>query len=137
MDDNLFRIRYIKETMKTQHWCCVYQKKYAPTILYQPHTPLLARHPCVMSMYHMIRKMYYFPIMLPLIKQSVASCYECQSMKDRQPTPKVYYPRIPLDARVMARILIDVKAMPKSVIGYNCILVSVCEYTNWVKQYHL
>ena len=97
------------------------------------HTPLLAGHPCVMSMYHMVRKKYYFPTMLPLIKQFVASCYECQSMKGKEPTPKVYYPRIPLDTRVMARISMDIKVMPKSVLGYNCILVCVCEYTNWVK----
>ena len=40
--------------------------------------------------------------MLPLIKQFVASCFECQSMKESQPIPKVHYPRIPLDTRLMA-----------------------------------
>ena len=85
-----------------------------------------------MSMYHMVRKKYYFP-MLPLIKQFVASCYECQIMKGKEPTPKIYYSRIPLDTRVMARISMDIKVMPKSVLGYNCILVCVCEYTSWVK----
>ena len=71
--------------------------------------------------------------MLPLIKQFVASCYECQSMKCKEHTPKIYYSRIPLDTRVMARISMDIKVMPKSILGYNCILVCVCEYTNWVK----
>ena len=33
----------------------------------------------------------------------------------------------------MARISMDIKVMPKSILGYNCILVCVCEYTNWVK----
>ena len=54
-------------------------------------------------------------------------------MKGKEPTPKVYYLRIPLDTRVMARISMDIKVMPKSILGYNCILVCVCEYTNWVK----
>ena len=75
----------------------------------------------------------YFPTMLPLIKQFVANCYECQSMKEKQPTPKVYYLRIPLDTRLMARVSMDIKEMPKSILGYTCILVCVCEYTNWVK----
>ena len=101
-------------------------EKYIPTILYQYHTPLLTGHPCVMTMYHMVRKKYYFPTMLPLIKQFVASCYECQSMKEKQPTPKVYYPRIPLDTRLMARVSMDIKEMPKSILGYTCILVCVC-----------
>ena len=87
----------------------------------------------VMTMYQMVRKSYYFPTMLPLINQFVASCYECQSMKEKQPTPKVYYPRIPLDTRLMARVSMDIKEMPKSILGYTCILVCVCEYTNWVK----
>ena len=71
--------------------------------------------------------------MLSLIKQFVASCYECQSMKVKQPTPKVYYPRIPLDTSLMARVLMDIKEMPKSILAYTCILVCACEYTNWVK----
>ena len=54
-------------------------------------------------------------------------------MKENQPIPKVHYPRIPLDARLMARVSMDIKEMPKSILGYNCILVCVCEYTNWIK----
>ena len=54
-------------------------------------------------------------------------------MKEKQPTPKVYYPRIPLDTRLMARVSTDIKEMPKSILGYTCILVYVCKYTNWVK----
>ena len=55
-------------------------------------------------------------------------------MKEKQPTPKVYYPRIPLDTRLMARVSMDIKEMPKSIMGYNYILVCICEYTNWVES---
>ena len=65
----------------------------------------------MMTMYQMVRKNCYFPTMLPLIKQFVASCYECQSMKKKQPTPKVYYSRIPLDTRLVARVSMDIKEM--------------------------
>ena len=134
MDDILFKIRYVKEQKGKPTLVLCVPEKYIPVILYQYHTPLLAGHPCVMTMYHMVRKKYYFPTMLPLIKQFVASCYECQSMKEKQPTPKVYYPRIPLDTRMMAKVSMDIKEMPKSILGYTCILVCVCvcvcEYTN-------
>ena len=133
MDDILFKIRYVKEQQGKPTLVLCVPEKYIPKILYQYHTPLLAGHPCVMTMYCMVRKKYYFPTMLPLIKQFVASCYECQSMKEKQPTPKVYYPRIPLDTRLMARVSMDIKEMPKSILGYTCILVCVCEYTNWIK----
>ena len=43
--------------------------------------------------------------------------------------PKVHYPRIPLDTRLMARVSMDIKEMPKSILGYNCILVCVCVNT--------
>ena len=48
--------------------------------------------------------------MLPLIKQFVASCYECQSMKESQPMPKVHYPRIPLDTLEQAIVHIPRKS---------------------------
>ena len=133
MDDILFKIRYVKEHKGKPTLVLCVPEKFIPNILYQYHTPLLAGHPCVMTVYQMVRKNYYFSTMLPLIKQFVASCHECQSMKEKQPTPKVYYPRIPLDTRLMARVSMDIKEMPKSILGYTCILVCVCEYTNRVK----
>ena len=133
MDGILFKIRYVKEYKGRPTLVLCVPEKYIPTILYQYHTPLLAGHPSVITMYQMVRKKYYFPTMISLIRQFVASCYECQSMKEKEPTPKVYYPRIPLDTRLMARVSMDIKEMPKSKLGYTCILVCVCEYTNWVK----
>ena len=68
MDDILFKIRYVKEQKGKPTLVLCIPEKYVPIILYQYHTPLLAGHPCVMTMYHMVRKKYYFPTMLPLIK---------------------------------------------------------------------
>ena len=116
MDGILFKIRYVKEHKGKPTLVLCVPEKYIPIILYQYHTPLLAGHPCVMTMYQMVRKNYYFSTMLPLINQFVASCYECQSMKEKQPTPKVYYPRIPLDTRLMARMSMDIKELPKSML---------------------
>ena len=86
MDGILFKIRYVKEHRGKPTLVLCIPEKYIPIILYQYHTPLLAGHPGVITMYQMIRKNYYFPTMLPLINQFVASCYECQSMKEKQPT---------------------------------------------------
>ena len=33
----------------------------------------------------------------------------------------------------MARVSVDIKEMPKSIDGYTCILVCICDYTNWIK----
>ena len=77
MDDILLKIRYVKEHKGKPTLALCVPEKYIPIILYQYHTPLLAGHPCVMTMYHMVRKKYYFPTILALIKQFVASHYEC------------------------------------------------------------
>ena len=116
IDGILFKIRYVKEYKGKPTLVLCVPEKYIPTFC----TSTI--HPCVMTMYQMVRKNYYFPTMLPMIKHFVASCYECQGMKEKQPTPKVYYSRIPLDTRLMARVSMDIKEMPKSILGYTCIL---------------
>ena len=67
MDGILFKIRYVKEHKGKLTLVLCVPEKYIPIILYQYLTPLLAGHPCVMTMYQMVRKNYYFPTMLPLI----------------------------------------------------------------------
>ena len=74
MDDILFKIRYVKEQEGKPTLVLCVPEKFIPIILYQYHTPLLTGHPGIMTMYHVVRKKYYFPTMMPLIKQFVASC---------------------------------------------------------------
>ena len=70
MDGILFNIRYVKEHKGKPTLVLCVPEKYIPIILCQYHVPLLAGRPCVMTMYQMVRKHYYFPTMLPLIKQN-------------------------------------------------------------------
>ena len=56
MDDILFKIRYVKEQKGKPTLVLCVPEKYIPIILYQYHTPLLAGHPGVMTIYHMVRK---------------------------------------------------------------------------------
>ena len=72
MDDILFKIRYVKEQKGKPTLVLCVPEKYIPIILYQYHAPLLAGHPGIVTMYHMVRKKYYFPAMMPLIKQFVS-----------------------------------------------------------------
>ena len=56
MDDILFKIRYVKEQQDKPTLVLCVSEKYIPKFLYHFHTPLLAGYPCVMTMYHMVRK---------------------------------------------------------------------------------
>ena len=129
----LFKLRYDREDRGRPSMVLCVPEKYIPTILYQHHTPVLAGHPGVLKLYETIKKKYYFPGMFNVIRQYVVSCLECQSMKNKEGTPSMHYPRIPVDMRLMAKISLDIKEMPESIFGYNNILVCVCEETNWVK----
>ena len=71
IDDILFKIRYVKEQKGKPTLVLCVAEKYIPIILHQYHTPLFAGHPGVMTMCHMVRKKYYIPTMLLLIKQVV------------------------------------------------------------------
>ena len=130
MNGVLFRIRYEKHNEGKPSLALCIPEKYIPTILYQYHSPLLAGHPGTVKLYETLRKKYYFPAMFTIVRQYVASCLECQSMKPRTETPRMHFPRIPLDTRVMARMSLDVKSMPYSALGFRHILVCTCEYTN-------
>ena len=129
----LFRIKYDRAEKGNLSLVLCVPEKYVPTILYQYHTPILAGHPEILKLYETIRRKYYFPNMFIVIRQYVISCLECQSMKNKEGSPSIHYPRIPLDTRPLARISLDIKEMPPSIFGFKNILVCVCEQTNWVK----
>ena len=71
--------------------------------------------------------------MFNLVREFVECCLECQSMKRKSNGPRIHYPRIPLDTRTMARMSMDIKAMPVSELVIKNILICVCEFTNWIK----
>ena len=129
----LFRLRYDRVDKGIPSLVLCIPEKYVPMILYQHHSPILAGHPGVLKLYTTIRKKYYFPGMFTLVRQYVTSCLECQSMKNKEGSPQIHYPRVPLDTRPMGRISMDIKDMPLSIFGYKHILVCVCEQTNWVR----
>ena len=104
MNRILFRNRYEKQDGGKPSLALCVPEKYIPTISYQYHSPLLAGHPGVVKLYETLRRKYYFPAMFTVVRQYVASCMECQSMKPKEETSKVHYSRIPLDTRVMARM---------------------------------
>ena len=129
----LFKIRYDKADKGQPSLVLCVPEKYIPTALYQYHTSLLAGHPGVIKLYDTIKQMYYFLGMFNLVREFVECCLECQSMKSKTDGPRIQYARIPLDTRTMARISMDITEMPKSELGFRCILVCVCEFTNWMK----
>ena len=132
MEGVLFKIRYDRFDKGEPSLTLCVPEKYIPVILHQYHKTVLAGHPGVNKLYETIRKKYYFPGMYTIIRQYVISCMECQSMKEKERSVAIHYPRIPLDSRPMSRFSMDVKHMPNSTLGFTKILVCTCETTNWI-----
>ena len=132
MEGVLFKLRYEGKQQNSVSLVLCVPEKYIPIILHQYHDSILAGHPGVSKLYATLRQKYYFPGMYTIVRQYVISCLECQSMKEKENTVHIHYPRIPLDYRPMARFSMDVKHMPGSKMGFNKILVCTCEATNWV-----
>ena len=128
IEDVLFKVKYEKDPIAV---LCI-PERYIPVLLYQYHDEILAGHPGVQKLMATISKKYYFPKMSNIIRDYVISCLECQSMKRKEEGMSIHYPRIPLDFRPMSRISMDVKHMPPSDLGFNKILVCVCEFSNWI-----
>ena len=129
----LFKIKYDNTNTEQSSLVLCIPEKYIPKVLYQYHSPLLAGHPGVIKLYDTMKQKYYFPGMFSLVREFVVSCLECQSMKSKPDGPRIQYARIPLGTRTMARMSMDIKEMPESELGFRCILVCVCEFTNWMK----
>ena len=110
----LFKIRYDREDKEEPSLVLCISKKYVPTVLYQYHTPLLAEHPGVVTLYETIKQKYHFPGMFNLVREFVECCLECQSMKRKTDVPRIHFPRISLDTRTMARMCMDIKVMAES-----------------------
>ena len=79
MDDILFKIRYVKENHGKPTLVSMCSRKVcAYNFVSTPYTFIGRTSHVSCQCITWLGKKYYFPTMLPLIKQFVASCYECQ-----------------------------------------------------------
>ena len=131
IDGILFKHHY-NTTLDKENWVLCIPEKYIPTVLHEYHNTILAGHPGITNLYHKVREEYFFPNMYEICKQYVASCFDCQSRKNKQKGLNIHYPRIPLDYKPMSTISMDVKHMPQSTLGFHHILLCTCERTNYV-----
>jgi hypothetical protein len=133
MEGLLFKILHSKGGAYPPSLCLCIPERYVPMILYQYHDHILAGHQGVTKMFSTISEKYVFPPnMYATISTYVNCCFECMSRRPKGKDRAVYYPRIPLDYRPMARISADVKDMPLNSQGFHYILLCTCEVSNYV-----
>ena len=132
IDTILFRIKIPKAKNLEPSLLLVIPETYVPTILYQYCDSLLAGHQGVTRMYLTLNKKFYANNLFNFIRKYVQSCHTCHTRSAKEPGYKAYHTRVPYDFRPMSRISADIKWMPLSNQGFNYILFTTCEISNYV-----
>ena len=107
-------------------------EKYVPIILFKYHDFILAMHQGITRTYRTIQAHYFFPRMEQYVRAYINTCPVCQQRKSpKDDLPKATHVRIPVTAAPFERMAMDVKDMPLAADGSTCMLVCVCEFTNY------
>ena len=110
----------------------VIPETYVPTALYKYHDSMLAGHQGVTRMYLTLKEKFYAKNLFNFIRKYVQSYHTCHTRSAEEPGYKSYHTRIPYHFRLMSKISADIKLMPLSNQGFNYILFTTCEISNYV-----
>ena len=132
--DVLFRIKVPNVKSLEPSLLLVIPETYVPTILYQYHDSLLARHQVVTRMYLTLIEKLYTNNLFNSIRKYVQSCHTCYRRSAKDPGYKAYHKRIPYDFRPMSKLSADIKWMPLSNQGFNCILFATCDWHTYTES---
>ena len=70
--------------------------------------------------------------MLPKLQRYIEACTICQRSKPKRTAQRPYYGRILVDYIPCENLAVDLKSMPKGFLGYEHLLITTCEKTNFV-----
>ena len=129
----LFKIVQYKESGKWVHYLpLVIPEKFEAHIMNMYHNSLVGMHQGPYRTFLTIRKQFHFPNMLPKLQRYIEACTICQRSKPKRTSQRPYYGRIPVDYIPCENLAVDLKTMPKGMLGYEHLLIATCEKTNFV-----
>ena len=93
---------------------------------------LFAGHQGVIKTYLTISDRFYIPNLMHYLRSYIKGCHICQlNRKDKLPERQLQ-PRINLNYRLLSRLSMDLKVMPKSYKGVRYILCVIDEVANYI-----
>ena len=96
------------------------------------HSNLFAGHQGVIKTYLTISDRYYIPSLIHYLRSYIKGCHICQlNRKDKLPERQLQH-RINLNYRLLSRLSMDLKVMPRSYRGDRYILCVIDEVTNYI-----
>ena len=129
----LFRIdtHKDKDQDKGDSFLLVIQEKYKPIIFHTYHDSLLAGHQRPYRTAMTIRQRYFIHNLMNKVKRYIEACHTCLKMKLKYKKNRPIYGRVPIDYAPMQDLSIDIKHMPITFGGYQYLLVTTCDQTNF------
>ena len=96
------------------------------------HTSLFAGHQGVVKTYLTMKDKFFIPNLMHYLRSFIKGCHICQlSRSDKLPTRQLQ-PQIYLNYRLMSKLSMDLKVMPRSQKGHKFILCIIDEMTNYL-----
>ena len=96
------------------------------------HSSLSAGHQGVMKTYFKIADKFFIPDLMHYLCSYIKVCHICQlTRKDKLPTWQLQT-RINFNYRLLSKLSMNLKVMPKSYKGYKFILCTIDEVTNYL-----
>ena len=107
-------------------------KVCADKIITLYHSNLFAGHQGVIKTYLTMSDRFYIPNLMHYLRSYIKGCHVCQlNRKDKLPERQLQ-PRINLNYKLLSRLSMDLKVMPKSYKGDKYILCVIDEVTNYI-----
>ena len=96
------------------------------------HTSLFAGHQGVVKTYLTMKDKFFILNLMHYLRSFIKGCHICQlSRSDKLPTRQLQ-PQINLNYRLMSKLSMDLKMMPRSQKGHKFILCIIAEMTNYL-----
>ena len=96
------------------------------------HTSLFAGHQGVVKTYLTMKDKFFIPNLMHYLRSFIKGCHICQlSRSDKLPTRQLQL-QIYLNYRLLSKLSMDLKVMPKSQKGHKFMLCIIDKMTNYL-----
>ena len=96
------------------------------------HTSLFAGHQGVLKTYLTMKDKFVIPNLMHYLRSFIKGCHICQLSRSIKLPTRQLQPQIYLNYRLMSKLSMDLKVMPRSQKGYKFILFPIDEMTNYL-----
>ena len=96
------------------------------------HSSLFVGHQSVIKTYLTIADKFFIPDLIHYLHSYINCCHICHLTRKDKPPTRQLQTRINLNYRLLSKLTMDLKVMPKSYKGHNFILRIIDEVTNYL-----